>query len=58
MKELVDKVRYKRAGRMRGHAPHKMFKMAIKNIYLKKKEKEKNLFDIDSVSWKGLQEKE
>lgn len=51
-RNLVDKINYKRAVRMHGHAPHKLFKMEIKK-YLKKKEEEeeesKDVFNIDSV---------
>lgn len=51
-----DKVRYKRKARMRGYGPHKLFKMEIQK-YLDKKEEEKDLFDINSNKWKGLEKK-
>jgi len=51
---LVDKVNYKRAQRMSGYAPHKLFKMAIKGYLKKKDEKVSDIFDINKIEWREL----
>jgi hypothetical protein len=55
------KIDYKRARVLKGHAPHKLFKMAIKGYEAKLKQeeelkaKEVDAFDINRIGWKGLE---
>jgi hypothetical protein len=58
---MKDKINYKRYRIMSGYIPHKLFKMEIKK-YLKraeeeeeeKKEEVENVFDINKIKWKHL----